>query len=46
VDEENGLKEATPVTQPVALNTLSVNVFTWLMVRVPAGISHIQHDDF
>jgi len=37
VDEKYGLKEATPVTQPVALNTLSVNVFTWLMFEFPQG---------
>jgi hypothetical protein len=37
VDEKYGLKEATPVTQPVALNTLGVNVFTWLMFGFPQG---------
>src|SRR5271163_4186161 len=28
MDGTNGLKEATSVTAPVALNTLSVNIFT------------------
>jgi hypothetical protein len=35
MDGTNGLKETTPVTAPVASNTLSVNVFTFLRFYRP-----------